>query len=65
MRGKLSAYTKFLLVFFQPGLRGWHIVFLMGGGIYILCGIVFILIGTAKKQDFNEKQLGGATAPAT
>ncbi|CAH0564460.1 unnamed protein product [Brassicogethes aeneus] len=38
----------------NPGLDRWKWVFLIGGGNYILGGLIFILLASGKKQSWNE-----------
>ncbi|CAH0564462.1 unnamed protein product [Brassicogethes aeneus] len=37
-----------------PGLDKWRWVFLIGGGVYIIGGIIFMAFGTTKEQAWNE-----------
>lgn len=29
-------------------------VYMIGGGMYIICGLIFIFFGSGKKQSFNN-----------
>ncbi|KAK9887903.1 hypothetical protein WA026_000206 [Henosepilachna vigintioctopunctata] len=38
----------------QNGIYQWRIIFFIGGSVYILSGIVFLLFGSGENQNFNS-----------
>ncbi|KAJ8958990.1 hypothetical protein NQ314_006329 [Rhamnusium bicolor] len=38
------------------GIKEWGWNFVIGGGVYIGCGLVFLLIGVTERQPWNEKK---------
>ncbi|XP_057653475.1 sialin-like [Diorhabda carinulata] len=39
----------------RNGLDEWHHIFYIGSSVYIACGIVFCIFGTADKQPWNDE----------
>lgn len=44
------------LNFLQNGLEEWHRIFYVGASVYITCGIVFFIFGSAETQPWNKRE---------